>query len=159
MTMRSRSIPPPSRCITVLPLAALTAVLALTACSEAGVLNPRGPIAEAERLLLINSTAIMLVVVIPVIVATLGFAWWYRASNPRAVRSLEDQGRLVREGSDTDRRMLHLYLTDAGWAVYDEIAIAALAREAEIYSPLSTNELATFRRLLQKLSDKARTMT
>jgi DNA-binding MarR family transcriptional regulator len=82
-----------------------------------------------------------------------------KMSVSRAVRSLEDQGRLVREGSDTDRRMLHLYLTDAGWAVYDEIAIAALAREAEIYSPLSTNELATFRRLLQKLSDKARTMT
>ena len=73
----------------MLPLAALTAVLPLTACSEAGVLDPRGPIAAAERLLLINSTAIMLVVVVPVIVATLGFAWWYRASNPRAVRRLE----------------------------------------------------------------------
>jgi DNA-binding MarR family transcriptional regulator len=82
-----------------------------------------------------------------------------KMSVSRAVRSLEDQGRLVREGSDTDRRMLHLHLTEAGWAVYDEIAVAALAREAEIYSPLSTNELATFRRLLQKVSDKARTMT
>jgi heme/copper-type cytochrome/quinol oxidase subunit 2 len=39
-------------------------------------LDPQGPIASAERLLLINSTAIMLVVVIPVIVATLAFAWW-----------------------------------------------------------------------------------
>jgi cytochrome o ubiquinol oxidase subunit 2 len=72
-----------------LRLTALTVVLPLTACSEAGVLDPRGPIAAAERLLLINSTAIMLVVVVPVILATLGFAWWYRASNPRAVRSLE----------------------------------------------------------------------
>src|SRR3954463_10007505 len=86
--MRSRSIPP-LRCITVLPLAALTAVLPPTACREAGGLDPQGPIAAAERLLLINSTAIMLVVVVPVIVATLGFAWWYRASNPRAVRSLD----------------------------------------------------------------------
>src|SRR5437588_1053568 len=60
----------------------------LGGCSE-GVLNPQGPIAAAERLLLINSTAIMLVVVVPVIVATLAFAWWYRASNPRAVRSLD----------------------------------------------------------------------
>jgi cytochrome o ubiquinol oxidase subunit 2 len=52
-----------------------------------GVLDPKGPIASAERLLLINSTEIMLVVVIPVIVATLAFAWWYRASNGRASRS------------------------------------------------------------------------
>lgn len=31
-----------------------------------------------------NATAIMLVVVLPVIVLTLAFAWWYRASNARA---------------------------------------------------------------------------
>src|SRR4051795_13117394 len=89
MKMRLRSISSPLRCMAVLRVAALAAVLPLTACSQAGVLDPRGPIAAAERLLLINSTVIMLVVVIPVIVATLGFAWWYRASNPRAVRSLE----------------------------------------------------------------------
>src|SRR5499427_7717421 len=62
----------------------------LTSCEPAGVLDPQGPIASAERLLLINSTAIMLVVVIPVIVATLAFAWWYRASNTRATRSLDE---------------------------------------------------------------------
>ena len=45
----------------------------LAGCSE-GVLDPRGPIASAERLLLFDSTAIMLVVVVPVIVATLAFA-------------------------------------------------------------------------------------
>jgi cytochrome o ubiquinol oxidase subunit 2 len=50
-------------------------------------MDPKGPIASAERLLLINSTAIMLVVVIPAIVATLAFAWWYRSSNLRASRS------------------------------------------------------------------------
>jgi cytochrome o ubiquinol oxidase subunit 2 len=58
-------------------------------CQSAGVLDPKGPIASAERLLLINSTAIMLVVVVPVIIATLAFAWWYRSSNPRAVRRSE----------------------------------------------------------------------
>jgi cytochrome o ubiquinol oxidase subunit 2 len=59
-------------------------------------LDPQGPIASAERLLLINSTAIMLVVVVPVILATLGFAWWYRASNPRAIRSPDEsyEGRI-----------------------------------------------------------------
>src|SRR5215472_12707950 len=63
-----------------------TAIL-VASCRQAGVLDPQGPIAAQELLLLVNSTAIMLVVVVPVILATLGFAWWYRASNPRASRS------------------------------------------------------------------------
>jgi cytochrome o ubiquinol oxidase subunit II len=49
-----------------------------------GVLDAQGPIAAAERTLLLNATAIMLVVVIPVMVLTVVFAWWYRASNTRA---------------------------------------------------------------------------
>jgi cytochrome o ubiquinol oxidase subunit 2 len=52
-------------------------------------LDPKGPVASAQRLLLINSTAIMLVVVVPVILATLAFAWWYRSSNARASRGLD----------------------------------------------------------------------
>jgi cytochrome o ubiquinol oxidase subunit 2 len=71
-----------------LPLG-LASATALGGCSK-GVLDPQGPIASAERLLLINSTAIMLVVVIPVIVATLAFAWWYRSSNTRANRDTDE---------------------------------------------------------------------
>jgi cytochrome o ubiquinol oxidase subunit 2 len=59
----------------------------LASCQQAGVLDPQGPIASAQLLLLLNSTAIMLVVVVPVILATLGFAWWYRSSNARASHS------------------------------------------------------------------------
>jgi cytochrome o ubiquinol oxidase subunit II len=69
---------------------AACAAAPLAACQQAGVLDPQGPVASAERLLLINCTAIMLVVVVPVILATLGFAWWYRSSNLRAVRSLDE---------------------------------------------------------------------
>ena len=69
---------------------AACAAAPLAACQQAGVLDPQGPIASAERLLLINCTAIMLVVVVPVILATLGFAWWYRSSNPRATRSPDE---------------------------------------------------------------------
>jgi cytochrome o ubiquinol oxidase subunit II len=65
----------------------LFAAFLLASCQQAGVLDPQGPIAAAQRLLLINSTEIMLVVVVPVIIATLAFAWWYRASNARAGRS------------------------------------------------------------------------
>jgi cytochrome o ubiquinol oxidase subunit 2 len=63
------------------------AALLVASCQPAGVMDPQGPIASAERLLLFNSTAIMLVVVVPVVLATLGFAWWYRSSNARASRS------------------------------------------------------------------------
>ncbi|MGA8412725.1 MAG: ubiquinol oxidase subunit II, partial [Xanthobacteraceae bacterium] len=65
------------------PVVVFAAIL-VASCQPAGILDPQGPIASAERLLLINSTAIMLVVVVPVIVATLAFAWWYRSSNTRA---------------------------------------------------------------------------
>jgi cytochrome o ubiquinol oxidase subunit 2 len=51
-----------------------------------GVLDPQGPIGAAERTILLDATAIMLAVVVPVIVLTLFFAWWFRAGNPRAQR-------------------------------------------------------------------------
>ena len=72
------------------------AAVLLASCQQAGVLDPQGPIASAQLLLLINSTEIMLVVVVPVILATLGFAWWYRSSNPRASRSSDEayEGRI-----------------------------------------------------------------
>ena len=55
----------------------------LSGCSE-GVLNPQGPVADAERQILFNSLGIMLAIVIPTILATLGVAYWFRASNKRA---------------------------------------------------------------------------
>jgi cytochrome o ubiquinol oxidase subunit 2 len=62
---------------------ALIGAATLGGCSE-GVLDPRGPIASAERQILFNSLGIMLAIVIPTILATLGVAYWFRASNPRA---------------------------------------------------------------------------
>src|SRR3984957_13770296 len=55
----------------------------LGGCTE-GVLAPKGPIASADRQILLNSLGIMLAIVIPVILATLGVAFWFRASNHRA---------------------------------------------------------------------------
>ncbi|HWX56884.1 ubiquinol oxidase subunit II [Bradyrhizobium sp.] len=67
-----------------LPLAVLLiGAAALGGCSE-GVLDPKGPIASAERLIMLNATGIMLAIVIPTILATLGTAFWFRASNLRA---------------------------------------------------------------------------
>src|SRR6202166_1757256 len=55
----------------------------LGGCTE-GVLDPKGPIAAADRQILLNSLGIMLAIVIPVILATLGVAFWFRESNERA---------------------------------------------------------------------------
>ena len=57
--------------------------MALGGCSSV-LMNPRGPIATDEMTILLNALAIMLVIVVPTILATLVFAWWYRASNARA---------------------------------------------------------------------------
>ena len=57
--------------------------LALCACGG-GVLDPAGPVSQSERLILIDSLVIMLAIVVPTILCTLAFAWWYRASNARA---------------------------------------------------------------------------
>ena len=56
---------------------------ALSGC-QMGILDPQGPVGAAEKMILIDSLAIMLSIVVPTIVATLGFAWWYRATNKRA---------------------------------------------------------------------------
>src|SRR5690606_2508575 len=66
-----------------------------------------------------------------------------KMSVSRVVRKLESQGRLVRENSEADRRSFHLSLTDEGWAVYGEIAQAAIKRETHIYSSLSDKEIKT----------------
>ena len=63
--------------------AVLISAATLGGCNE-GVLNPQGPIAVAERQILFNSLGIMLAIVIPVILATLGVAFWFRATNRRA---------------------------------------------------------------------------
>jgi cytochrome o ubiquinol oxidase subunit 2 len=62
--------------------AAAVAVAFLAAgCDRAVVLNPKGPIADAERGLLIDAFSVMLIVIVPVIVMAFLFAWRYRASN------------------------------------------------------------------------------
>jgi cytochrome o ubiquinol oxidase subunit 2 len=63
-------------------------VFLLSACST-GVLDPHGPVGGAERMILFDATVIMLAVIVPVIVATCAFAWWFRAGNRKAHRQPE----------------------------------------------------------------------
>jgi cytochrome o ubiquinol oxidase subunit 2 len=64
--------------------AALTSAAALLTTGCGGVLDPVGPVGAQQKQILLNSTAIMLAIVIPVILATIAFAWWFRAGNRRA---------------------------------------------------------------------------
>jgi cytochrome o ubiquinol oxidase subunit II len=64
-------------------VALLFGCLTLASCRE-GVLDPRGPVGQAERVILYDATAVMLAVVVPIILLTLAFAWWFRAGNLRA---------------------------------------------------------------------------
>ena len=61
----------------------IAAALLLSGC-EGGVLDPKGQIGIDERNLILIATALMLIVVIPVIFMTLFFAWKYRAGNTSA---------------------------------------------------------------------------
>ena len=59
-------------------------VMVLAGCSNLEVLDPKGRIGVAEKSLIETATFAMLIVVIPVIILTLVFAWRYRASNRKA---------------------------------------------------------------------------
>ncbi|MBQ4833155.1 ubiquinol oxidase subunit II [Pseudoalteromonas sp. MMG010] len=58
-------------------IAVASTVLALSGC-KGGILDPKGQIGIDEKNLIIIATVLMLLVVIPVIVMTLYFAWKYR---------------------------------------------------------------------------------
>jgi len=68
------------------PVMAVGAALFASACDlrHSAVLDPKGPIARAERDLLFDAFCVMMVVIVPIIVLTLVFAWRYRASNTKA---------------------------------------------------------------------------
>ncbi len=59
-------------------------VAALLSGCDAVVMSPSGDVAVQQRDLLVWSTILMLLVIVPVIVLTLWFAWRYRASNTEA---------------------------------------------------------------------------
>ncbi|WP_175923357.1 ubiquinol oxidase subunit II [Burkholderia latens] len=64
-------------------LMSIGAALSLSGCNL-DVLNPKGSVGAAEKALIATSTWAMLIVVVPVILLTLWFAWRYRASNRNA---------------------------------------------------------------------------
>ena len=62
------------------------AVLPMLLGGCGGVLDPQGPVGQAQKFILLDSLVIMLAIIVPTIVATLAFAWWFREDNPKARR-------------------------------------------------------------------------
>jgi len=63
--------------------AALLLLLLTSGCNR-GILDPVGPVGSAEKQILINSTAIMLAIIIPTMIATIAVAFWFRRGNTKA---------------------------------------------------------------------------
>lgn len=57
--------------------------LLLSGCNSA-LLDPKGEIGIQQKSLILTATWLMLIVVVPVIIMTVWFAWRYRASNKNA---------------------------------------------------------------------------
>jgi len=64
-------------------LLSLAAATLLGGCNLV-VLDPQGPVGIADKAILLDSLGIMLAIVVPTIGATLGVAWWFRATNKKA---------------------------------------------------------------------------
>jgi cytochrome o ubiquinol oxidase subunit II len=73
----------PSGCMPMRLLGWIPAIAILSSCAG-GVLDPKGPVGSANRMILLNSLAVMLVIVVPTLVGLLAVAWKFRASNRNA---------------------------------------------------------------------------
>jgi len=72
----------------------------------------------------------------------------------RALARLVEAGRVDRAVHDNDKRRSVLNLSDAGWAIHDEVAPMARAREREVLAKLDAEERAWLTRILDKLLEQ-----
>ncbi|MGN6704161.1 MAG: ubiquinol oxidase subunit II, partial [Burkholderiaceae bacterium] len=68
----------------LLPLCLAAPLAAVLAGCDTIVLNPAGDVAARQGHLIVASTLLMLLIIVPVIVLTLVFAWRYRKGNTKA---------------------------------------------------------------------------
>ena len=70
----------------------------------------------------------------------------------RAAKALADRRMIARQAHEADGRSHHLELTATGRSLYDIIAPAALASEAQLESNISADERAALLTILAKLT-------
>ena len=73
----------------VLPITLVSMITLLLGGCKAVLLDPKGWVGASEKELIIIATVLMLLVVVPVCIMTVVFAWRYRASNTTATYSPE----------------------------------------------------------------------
>lgn len=69
----------------------------------------------------------------------------------RAVARLVEAGRVDRSTHDGDKRRSVLKLSEAGWAIHDEVAPMARAHERDLLAKLDESERVQLDRILDKL--------
>ena len=72
----------------------------------------------------------------------------------RAVAHLLERGLLTREMHGDDRRRSVLTLSEAGYAIYDEIVPLALGRERQLLAALTPEERTQLDRIMDKLASQ-----
>ena len=77
----------------------------------------------------------------------------------RAVSSLLDDGRIQRDTDGDDRRKSVLRLSEAGRAVYDDVAPKAMAYEQKLLGTLSPEERQALDRLLARMEQVTEGLT
>lgn len=73
----------------------------------------------------------------------------------RAMARLDKKGLVTRTIDASDRRRQDLSMTDAGWAIYRDVAPVAAAVERHLFDSLSAPEQAQLTRLLARLQRAA----
>ncbi|MGB5938053.1 MAG: MarR family transcriptional regulator [Rhodanobacter sp.] len=73
----------------------------------------------------------------------------------RALARLVEAGRVDRATHDDDKRRSVLRLTEAGWAIHDQVAPMARRRERELLAKLDAEERDWLTRILDKLMGPA----
>ena len=73
----------------------------------------------------------------------------------RAVNNLREQDRITRKASPDDGRTRHLFLSEEGDRIYQQIVPAALAYEQALLSALDSKELNQLEHLLEQLQARA----
>ena len=71
----------------------------------------------------------------------------------RVVANLEEEGMIDRRVSEEDSRVMEIALTEKGTAVIGEVQPAAVNRQRAALDGVTASDLATFRRVLARITD------